>query len=84
MEENETRAVLSLKKVEIDDSAVKRFENSYYYYDLPISMDCFSKIIVGPEFRYEEIETLDNLNGKVDFKLLHTKKSRGTGIITNR
>ncbi len=81
-EEKETRALLSIpkqspnvKKIEYDDS---------YYYDLPISKELISRVILGPEFNKKDMDILKEIDGKIRIDDLKTTKSLGTGIIVNR
>ena len=87
-EEEEVRALLSQKKALIGEASGIQCANGesgkYYYYDLPITSECISKVILGPEFNDEDGEKLSRVNGKIKYKELTTQTSEGTGVLVNR
>ena len=83
-EEDETRALLSIKKLSKKIASLKKHSDDSYCYDLPITKTCISKIILGPEFSNEDINELISINGKIKFDHLYFEHSNGAGVITNR
>lgn len=83
-EECETRALLSTKKGSKFAQTLDRYSDGSAYFDLPITKDCISKIILGPEFSESDIEVLKLLDAQIAFDELTTTPSEGTGVITNR
>lgn len=83
-EEKEVRALLSTKRIgEVADKLCK-YEDGSCYYDLQITKNCISKIILGPEFSEEDKDELLKLDAKIHFGDLNIMPSEGTGIITNK
>lgn len=83
-EESEKRALLSMKKGNPNATQIHSNTDGSRYFDLPISQDCISKVILGPEFSDHEIEELNIIDGAIRFCLLDTVHSEGTNVITNR
>lgn len=83
-EECEIRALLSMKRANVNIQKLGQYEDKSYYFDLPINDNCIKRVILGPEFMDEEIEKLRALNGSISFDGIQIEKSIGTNIITNR
>lgn len=83
-EEEETRALLSIKKGNKFAKNINRDSNGSAYFDLPISTDCIDNVILGPEFSDEDIKEINSINGAISFENLNITLSTGTGVITNR
>ncbi len=83
-EECETRALLSMKKGNSNAGNIPTYEDGSRYFDLKISSDCISKVILGPEFLEAECDELNAISGQISFDSLNKVASGGTGIITNR
>ena len=83
-EECETRALLSIKKGNAKVAEILTYDDGSRYFDLPISSDCISKVILGPELSEMELKELKSIDGKIVFSDLVTVPSEGTDIITNR
>lgn len=83
-EECETRALLSVKKGSANVERIPAYGDGSRYFDLPISLDCISKVILGPELSKFELDELNTIGGKIPFSNLLTVPSNGTNIITNR
>lgn len=83
-EEKETRALLSTyKNGEVADK-LEQYDDGSRYYDLEITEDCISKIILGPEFSDEDEKELLEIDAKIPFDQLNVEDSSGKGIITNK
>lgn len=82
-EEEEVRAVVAIKNARLTDSPMERWNEDFYYFDMPINSDCISKIILGPEMTDEEVSDLQDLKGKLSFSSFESERSSGTGIITS-
>lgn len=83
-EECETRALLSTKKGGSFAQTLNRYSDGSAYFDLLITKNCISKVILGPEFSQDDIDSLQALETKINFRELITTPSEGTGVITNR
>lgn len=83
-EECETRALLSIKVSDNRVNNLKKYDDGSAYFDLPISCECFNKVILGPELCEDDIKELKAINGKIKYENLETIISEGTGVITNR
>ena len=83
-EECETRALLSIKVSDNRVNNLKKYDDGSAYFDLPISCECFNKVILGPELCEDDIKELKAINGKIIYENLETIISEGTGVITNR
>lgn len=83
-EENETRALLSAKVGSKVAKKLASYGDGSRYFDLPISLDCISRVILGPEFSESDAEELVSVSGRISFEALHKEHSEGTNIITNR
>ena len=85
-EEQEVRALLAVKKVSNNKQIMYKDlgnKHGYHYFDLPITKNCISKVILGPEFPKKVHNQLISANFKIRFNELVTVPSEGTGIITN-
>ncbi len=80
-EEEEVRAIVSVKNARISNTPMQYDENHDVYFDLKIDEKCISKIILGPEMTAREINKLEKINGKINFGMLTKEESKGTGII---
>ena len=80
-EEEEIRAIFSVKSAKISDTPMQCDGDNNYFFDLPINEECISKIILGPELAVEELQELESLKGKIDFTVLEKEESEGTGVI---
>lgn len=83
-EENEIRALLSIKKGNRDVEKLGKNEDGSFFFDIVIDESCINKVILGPEFSDIDIEEVNNIKGKLPFNHLKIEYSRGTNIITNR
>ena len=83
-EECETRALLSIKQKSNMIDKLGQYSDGSRYFDLNISAECINKVILGPEFSTEDIETVSSLPGKITFSDLISEFSEGTNVITNR
>ena len=83
-EEEETRALLSVKKGSKFAKNIDRDSNGSAYFDLPITIDCIDRVILGPEFSNDDIRIVSEIKGAILFEDLYTSSSNGTGVITNR
>ncbi len=83
-EECETRALLSIKAGGKKARELYTYTDGSRYFDLPISKDCITKVILGPEFSVEDTETVREIKGQILFDELLSVSSEGTNIITNK
>ena len=83
-EECEMRALLSVKKGSANVEKIPAYEDGSRYFDLPIPLECISKVILGPELSESELDELNTIGGEIPFSGLLTVPSDGTNIITNR
>ena len=83
-EEEEVRALLSVKRESINDTVVRQDDTGALYYNLPIDYSCIKKMILGPEFSSEDYSQLSSIDGKIRITDIRTEQSIGTGVITNK
>lgn len=83
-EECETRALLSMKRGSENVNCLGTHDDGSKYFDLPISSECISKVILGPEFTNQDFNEINSIDGKLVFSELLSVPSEGTDIITNR
>ena len=80
-EEEEVRAVVAIKNARLADSPMECYNDEFHYFDMPITHECISKIILGPEMTETELSELLNLKGKLSISSFEIERSNGTGII---
>lgn len=83
-EECETRALLSIKVKSEKIQELGEYSDGSKYYDLSISEQCISKVILGPELLDSDVSDLQSVSGVISFCNLRTEPSEGTNVITNR
>ena len=83
-EECETRALLSIKTGSKKVKDLGTYPDGSKYFDLSISGECITKVILGPEFSENDISELLSISGAIPFSSLVTEPSEGTNVITNR
>ena len=82
--ERDTNNYYSIIQGNAKVAEILTYDDGSRYFDLPISSDCISKVILGPELSEMELKELKSIDRKIVFSDLITVPSEGTDIITNR